>query len=146
MTFTEAVKRGLRNYANFRGVATRPEYWWFALFDVAGSVVFAVARLDPLGTLWSLALVVPLLACAVRRHHDAGRSGWWVLTSIVPLWGLILLLYPTKTLANRYASNATPLDPPAPYRVCPTCAKLPLAGQRYCTNCGTPLDEVTPDA
>ncbi len=144
MGFTDAVAKGLRNYANFRGVATRPEYWWFALFDVAGSAIFTIARLSVLGALWNLVLLVPLLACAVRRHHDAGRSGWWVLTSVVPFWGLILLLYPTKTAGNPYAVGwvgPSAVDPPAPFAVCPNCAKLPLPGQRYCTGCGASLHQ-----
>ncbi len=138
MSFSEAVVRGLRNYVNFRGVASRSEYWWFALFDLGGALVLAVAHLGPLESIWSLALALPVTACAVRRHHDAGRSGWWVLTSVVPLWGLALLLYPTKTVANRYAAGST-IDPAAWRRACPTCGQSPLAGQQYCTSCGTSL-------
>ena len=39
ITFAGAVKRGLQNYINFRGVATRAEYWYFVLFVVLVSLV-----------------------------------------------------------------------------------------------------------
>ena len=40
----------------------------------------------------SLALLLPNLAVLVRRLHDAGHSGWWILISLLPLIGFIVLL------------------------------------------------------
>ncbi len=103
--FAGAVSLALRNYTNVRGLATRAQYWWFVLFQVLGSLVFNVLHLGPVNVLWTLALVVPSITCGVRRHHDAGRSGWWLLTSIVPIWGLVLLLYPSKLVNNRFRTG-----------------------------------------
>lgn len=57
-----------------------------------------IARIDPqsgqgiLGTLYMLAVLLPGIAVGVRRLHDTGRSGWWLLISLVPLIGAIILL------------------------------------------------------
>ena len=40
----------------------------------------------------SLALFLPNLAVGVRRLHDTDRSGWWVLISVIPIIGWIVLL------------------------------------------------------
>lgn len=143
-----AVKTCLRKYATFKGTASRPEYWWFVLFTWLGDIVLQIVRLTPLTLIWFLALVVPLLAAAVRRNHDAGRSGWWILTGLVPLWGLILLCYPTKIEGNKYVDPQAPRpsaliesDVPASTMSCPKCGKLRLPGQNYCMGCGEPLTD-----
>ena len=139
--FVGAVSTALRNYANFKGVATRAQYWWFALFQILGSVVFDVPHVAVLDVVWTIALMLPSLACGVRRHHDAGRSGWWLLTSAVPVWGLVLLLYPSKLVNNRFRDGGGSLDDwvTTSTRTCATCAKMALPGQEYCTGCGAPL-------
>jgi uncharacterized membrane protein YhaH (DUF805 family) len=146
VNFTTAVKTCFKKYADFSGVATRPENWWFALFNVLGSVLLGLTGLALLRFLWFLGLIVPALAVAVRRHHDAGRSGWWVLTSFIAPWGIILLCYPSKLTGNRYAADrSTPAQTPTVTEAsatpastkCPSCGKLRLPGQNYCMSCGT---------
>ena len=47
-----------------------------------------------------------MLSCAVRRLHDSGKSGWWLLLGLIPGIGtiivLVLLLMPGETRENRY--------------------------------------------
>jgi len=104
MGFGAAVSACLRKYATFSGTAPRSEYWWFVLFYVAAYVIAAVLdvalnTLFLLQPLVILALLLPLLAAAVRRLHDTGRSGWWYLVGLVPfiggIWLLVLLTRPT---------------------------------------------------
>ncbi|MCL5777639.1 DUF805 domain-containing protein [Limibaculum sp. FT325] len=83
----EAIQSVVRNYANFAGRATRPEYWWWALFQVVSSVV--LGQIPVLGQLWSLVILLPSLAVGVRRLHDVGRSGWLIL---LPWAGLPFVL------------------------------------------------------
>src|SRR3546814_7133710 len=45
-----------------------------------------------LTTLFVLAIIIPYLAVAVRRLHDTDRSGWWMLLSLIPLTGSLILL------------------------------------------------------
>ena len=99
MTFVESVKAVLTNYAGFRGRSARPEFWWFNLFALIVSIVFTVfsgndgsSFLGIVGTLVSLALVVPSFAVGARRLHDIGRSGWYQLFLLIPLVGIIILI------------------------------------------------------
>ena len=39
-----------------------------------------------------LALLLPGLGLSVRRLHDIGKSGWWLLIALIPLVGAIILL------------------------------------------------------
>jgi uncharacterized membrane protein YhaH (DUF805 family) len=142
MGFVEAVRTCFRKYATFSGVATRPEYWWFALFNFIVSVIFALTGLAALRVLWTLVVLVPGLAVAVRRMHDAGRSGWWILTGFIPPWVIILLCYPSKLTNNRYAADRTIATVTESSIVsgssaCAQCGKLRLPGQRYCVGCGS---------
>lgn len=100
MTFTDAVRSAFRNYATFDGRARRSEFWFFALFTIlaqaaAGlldeTLYFGAGR-GPAAGLVSLLLFLPSLAVAVRRLHDGGRSGWWILICLLPLIGWLILL------------------------------------------------------
>lgn len=97
MDFITAVKHVLSNFANFHGRARRSEYWWWALFSVVLSLL--TGWIPIIGFLISLALVVPTIAVGVRRMHDTGRSGWYILLPAVPaaLMGLTNFLAPSAS-------------------------------------------------
>ena len=111
MNFADAVKSVLTaNYANFSGRAPRSEFWWYVVFAIIASVVLALidnlifARTigyPILGTLFSLATIIPGLAVSVRRLHDIDKSGWWILIGLIPLIGAILLIVWYATAGNR---------------------------------------------
>jgi uncharacterized membrane protein YhaH (DUF805 family) len=105
-----SVGRVLSNYATFSGRASRAEYWWWFLslllfMLVVGLVdAFVIAPLlgfqvgdetagQPLSLLASLAVLLPNLAVGVRRLHDSGKSGWWLLIGLIPLIGFLVLIY-----------------------------------------------------
>jgi uncharacterized membrane protein YhaH (DUF805 family) len=122
MGFQDAVATCFRQYAVFEGRARRSEYWWFFLFNVLmqGATGLLDAALFGGGTgvvngLYTLAVLLPGLGVAVRRLHDTGRSGWWLLVSLVPLLGFILLLIwfckPGDIGPNRFGSD--PVRTPA---------------------------------
>ena len=90
----------LRKYAVFHGRASRQEYWYFFLFNILFSIGLGVVDgvtgssrvgIGLLGGLYSLAMFVPGVAVSIRRLHDTGRSGWWLLIGLVPLVGVIVL-------------------------------------------------------
>ena len=98
MGFTDAVRNALmNNYVNFNGRASRSEYWWFVLFTTI--VSFIATALDiangltdlgfGLSMIVSLAIFLPSLGLIVRRLHDLGKSGWWVLLAIIPIVNFI---------------------------------------------------------
>ena len=87
----------LKKYAVFEGRARRKEYWMFVLFNfliaiAIGVVEGIVGTVGILGALYALAIIVPGLAVSVRRLHDTGRSGWFLLIGLIPLVGLIILI------------------------------------------------------
>jgi uncharacterized membrane protein YhaH (DUF805 family) len=86
----------LRQYVDFAGRARRKEYWMFTLVNVIIALVLAildnVLTTGILGLVYSLAVLLPSLAVGVRRLHDTGRSGWWLLISLIPLIGAIVLV------------------------------------------------------
>ena len=87
----------LRNYAVFSGRARRTEYWMFTLFNIIIAAAIGVVEGflgSPgfLGMLYALGVFIPTLAVSVRRLHDTGRSGLWLLIGLVPLIGFIVLL------------------------------------------------------
>ena len=95
----------LKKYAVFEGRARRKEYWMFFLFSVVIVTILTVIdefmglkfelggeNLGFLSTLYYLGIAIPYLAVIVRRLHDTDRSGWWILISLIPLIGGIILL------------------------------------------------------
>ncbi|WP_141502064.1 DUF805 domain-containing protein [Paenibacillus luteus] len=87
----------IKNYVEFSGRARRTEYWMFILFNILASIVLSIIEriigIEPaLSGLYSLFILLPSLAVGVRRLHDTGRSGLWLLLSFIPLIGAIILL------------------------------------------------------
>lgn len=89
----------LENYANFRGRADRPEFWYFVLVNLLVYVVlFFIASIADSGifyglvVIYALAMIIPGLAVAVRRLHDTGKSAWYLLVELIPLIGGLVLL------------------------------------------------------
>ena len=117
MSFSGAIKTCFQKYAEFRGRASRPEFWWFVLlyylvilasivpliavgsvgrgdqpwdeadFNVAG-VVFGIV----IGLAF-LALLIPYAAVGTRRLHDTGKPGWWWFITLVPFGSIILIVF-----------------------------------------------------
>jgi uncharacterized membrane protein YhaH (DUF805 family) len=93
----------LKKYAEFNGRARRTEFWMFVLFNfifgIAAIIIDNVIGLtfeeQIFGTvylLYNLAVLIPSLAVCVRRLHDTGKTGWWILISLIPLVGEIWLI------------------------------------------------------
>ncbi|MBL0545369.1 DUF805 domain-containing protein [Aeromonas jandaei] len=89
----------LKQYAVFSGRARRTEYWMFVLCNVVFMLLVGmVDRLigsdkEILSAIYSLAVLLPSLAVAVRRLHDTDRSGWWLLIGLIPVIGTLVLIY-----------------------------------------------------
>ena len=85
-----------KNYAKFSGRARRSEFWFFQLFNFVISSALNVVSQSlwyatdsyaflSISYIYSLAVAIPALAVTVRRLHDTGRSGWWLLAYYLPI-------------------------------------------------------------
>ena len=109
----------LKKYAVFKGRAQKAEYWYFMLFNLIFYVIFnlldrMLGTINPLSGngllsgIYLLIVFMPTLAVSTRRLHDIGKSGWWQLVGLIPLFGAIALLawYITDSEGdNRYGKN-----------------------------------------
>ena len=93
----------LKNYTKFDGRASRSEYWYFVLVNTIISIVLTaidyVLNIGLLSNLYSLAVLVPSIAVAVRRMHDVNKSGWFIL---IPIYNLILAIRKGTAGPNKY--------------------------------------------
>ena len=111
MDMMQSISTVFSKYITFAGRAQRSEFWWFVLFIFIGNVVvgafdsvifgtssFMIGGMDfrygagSLGTIFGLITFLPLWAVEVRRLHDIGKSGWWLLLYLIPIIGFIILL------------------------------------------------------
>ncbi|GGD18205.1 DUF805 domain-containing protein [Flavobacterium orientale] len=96
----------LQKYAEFNGRARRKEYWMFVLFNViiSYSLLFIDVYFETMfiNTIYSLAVLIPSIAVGVRRMHDVGKSGWYIL---IPIYNLILACTEGDKGPNEYGSD-----------------------------------------
>ena len=104
----------IKKYAVFNGRARREEYWMFVLFNIIIAVAISfieglIGSSGLLGALYALAVLLPSIAAGVRRLHDIGRSGWWLLIGLIPIIGSIVLIFflasDSKPEENQYGPN-----------------------------------------
>jgi uncharacterized membrane protein YhaH (DUF805 family) len=86
----EAINDGLRRFNDFKGKSTRLQYNSFLLFFILVDffINFINPNLSTINLIIIIILFVPLIACQIRRSHDVGKSGWWIL---VPFYNLYLI-------------------------------------------------------
>lgn len=113
-------KKVLSQYADFKGRARRKEFWMFVLFNFIFACIAAVidnilgltyseTGTGPFYGIYALAVLIPGLAVSVRRLHDIGKSGWWLLITLVPIiggiWLLVLYCKDSEAGANKWGPN-----------------------------------------
>lgn len=119
--------KAFRQYADFSGRASRQEFWMFVLFNLLFAMAWALVAglltgllgdsfnqesrlifMYKLIAIYYAVTTVPAMAVGVRRLHDTGRSGWWMLIGLVPLvgsiWLIVLMCSDDNPGDNRYGS------------------------------------------
>jgi uncharacterized membrane protein YhaH (DUF805 family) len=120
-----ATSTVLSKYVTFSGRASRPEFWWWfvslcVVLSITGIIdgiliapllgfdTFQEEAGRPLSLLFGLAVVLPNIAVGIRRLHDTGRVGWWLLIGLIPVLGTLVLLYfyvqPSEDGDNSYGA------------------------------------------
>ena len=100
MNFTQSISYCFSNYANFKGRASRSEFWWFSLFVIGLQFVATIwdASLGDTsgwGVMYVLVLLgtsIPSLAVGARRLHDLNKSGWLQLLAITIIGYIPLII------------------------------------------------------
>jgi uncharacterized membrane protein YhaH (DUF805 family) len=141
----------IRKYAVFNGRAARPEFWWFALYNlIIAAVINLVAGIvvgrssgQVVGDLYSLAVLLPSLGVGIRRLHDTNRTGWWYLLVFLPIIGWIVLIVflamASDPGANKYGPNPQNPDPEPALHFDPQTGERLSPARRFDPQTGQPL-------
>lgn len=121
VSFLDAAK-GLITKWSFRGRASRSEYWYaflsLSLLNiilhivaevVGGDAVVGVGALVSVSSLVQFSLGIKLLLIAIRRYHDIGRSGWWILLQAVLIIGSVIAVFLEALSQSFTSADAPPL-------------------------------------
>lgn len=114
-SYLQVWKRGL----DFAGRSRRREYWMFLLFHIIIMAVLVLIAGDMdnpeepsvgiLANLYMLATLIPAIALTIRRLHDTGRAGWWILLGFIPLIGglivLVFMVLDGQAESNKYGPS-----------------------------------------
>jgi uncharacterized membrane protein YhaH (DUF805 family) len=105
--------QALKKYTEINGRATRREFWTFFLVSIAIEFVLGCIEglLDIPGIvsgLYSFAVLMPMITAGVRRMHDTGRSGWWVL---LPIGNIIFWVEEGNPGPNKFGPNPKSVMP-----------------------------------
>ena len=134
VSFGRAIQLFFQNYSNFRGRASRSEFWWAWVFCFLINLGVMLLKVIPvvgtiLGVVAMLLFLIPNLSIQVRRLHDTGKSWLYLLMYLIPLVGPIILLVffctaskgdnrwgpgPDSSEASNTAYAAAPATPAAP--------------------------------
>ena len=121
--YVEAWKR----YTDFKGRSSRAAYWWpflltivisFVLGGISASVFGTASdEAGPLEVIFQLAWLCPGIALGVRRLHDIGRNGWWLLVALTGVGVILLIVWACRsgdTEANAWGlppGDSSPTEP-----------------------------------
>jgi uncharacterized membrane protein YhaH (DUF805 family) len=109
--FPTAITTCFSKFATFSGRATRSEFWWFYLFTLLLSWFAHLALGAGIASVVSLVLFLPVLAATVRRLHDIGRTGWWILIAFTIIGIIVLIVFyatDSEKATNQYGEYVAP--------------------------------------
>ncbi len=160
---------GFRKAFHFQGRARRKEYWYFFLINILILFCLNFVNVPILSSkrsvvrmfeIYAIIIFIPRLSLAVRRLHDLGKSGFWILVELIPLGSLYLfILFTNDSIpgTNKYGPSPKEQVEIVAYE-CNECGLIIPADNKvwkHCTLCGgsvnpvveeepTEIDEVSP--
>jgi uncharacterized membrane protein YhaH (DUF805 family) len=95
-----------KKFAVFSGRASRSEYWYFILFNIIISIILAqvsqLFEISFIAPIYQLLIFLPTLAVSVRRMHDVGKSGWYIL---IPIYSFVLAVQAGQKGTNSFGED-----------------------------------------
>ena len=100
ITFSEAISKALNGYKDYESRSRRSEYWNVQLaviliqiiVNIVVNLISITALTIIINAVFSIAQIIFCLPLAVRRLHDIGKTGWFILLIFVPIVGWIILI------------------------------------------------------
>lgn len=94
------IKDVYRQTFDYEGRASRVTFWTFVIYYmVVAALCGLLMGLEMYLNLFQIFYgifafvhIFVLFSLSVRRLHDTGRSGWWMLIGIIPLVGSLVML------------------------------------------------------
>jgi uncharacterized membrane protein YhaH (DUF805 family) len=101
MSFGEAISTCFNKFVDFKGRASRSEFWYFYLFYAI--VTFGAGAVsEDFGNAALAILLLPILAASARRLHDSDRSGWFML---IPIANIVFFATEGTNGPNRFGEK-----------------------------------------
>ena len=98
-----------KKIVDFSGRSRRSEYWYFVLVNliiqyglIGIGLALEMPALAMVSSVYSLAVILPSISVAIRRMHDAGKSGWFCL---IPIYNIILAATDSEPGTNKWGPN-----------------------------------------
>jgi uncharacterized membrane protein YhaH (DUF805 family) len=115
--YSNALNILTNKYADFEGRSRRREFWYFylavlivtAVLSIFSGIRFIGWVFVVASSLVGLAVMIPSIACGIRRLHDIGKSGWYMLVALIPIvggiWLIVLFATDSTPGPNEYGPN-----------------------------------------
>ena len=97
-----------RDFSNFDGRSTRLEMWNFLINNIVIGTIL-ILLIGPFAWIFNVAVFIASFGLTVRRFHDVGLNGWFLIGLIIPILNLLffamLYFFKSDAGANKYGPN-----------------------------------------
>lgn len=110
-----------QHYLDWKGRARRSEFWYFALYNFIIGIVISIfgwiVGTQIFSDIYGIAICIPGICVGIRRMHDIGKNGWWILINLIPLvgwiWYIVLCCQDSQPGENQWGPNPKEVQPAA---------------------------------
>ena len=100
------ILKALKDFKNFDGRSRRSEFWYFMLahliLSIIVNIIGSILGTTVLSMVYTLIILLPLIAVWIRRMHDVGKIGWFCL---IPFYNIYLAVQDSEAGENEYGKN-----------------------------------------
>lgn len=97
----DSVSKTYENLFDIKGRITRKQFWSTALFNLAILFVLLLVSEVLFGIAYFLVVIINFIT-AIKRAHDVGYAGWYIL---IPLFNLIILISNSEAKENKWGPS-----------------------------------------